>query len=191
MDVNLEQLIDNTMKGFLASGEISFRCEPSEWLPVVQERVASNVLDRAKHEQEKLLLAAVHAAVESQSKAWSPEDYPDNPWWWEHHIDFNNEIYESLCDVSPRLRIRGELRHVEIKRETLLDELSSCENRQCELLEDLSSIETEHGELSDELLKLEIEFARRVKPTNCSKAPTETPAPADPDQGQKPREPGE
>jgi hypothetical protein len=55
MDRNLEELINRKMKGLLASGEISFRCEPSVWLPVVQERVASSIPDRAKHEQEKLL----------------------------------------------------------------------------------------------------------------------------------------
>ena len=160
MDVNLEQLIDHTMKGLLDSGEISFSDKPSVWLPVVQERVASNVPDRAKHEQEKLHLAAVHAAVESQSEAWSPEDYPDNPWWWEHHIDFNNEIMESLYDADSRLRIRDELRHVGTKRDKCLDELSSSADRQYELLEDLNSIEAERGELSDELLRLEIEFVQ-------------------------------
>ncbi len=160
MDMNLEQLIDHTMKGLLASGEISFSTEPSDWLPVVQERVASSVPDRAKHEQEKLLSAAVHAAVELQSAAWPPEDYPDNPWWWEHHIDFNNDILESLYDADPRLRIRDKLRHVGIKRDKCLDELSSIADRQYELLEDLSSIEAEHGELSDDLLRLEIEFAQ-------------------------------
>ncbi len=160
MDVKLEQLIDHTMKGLLASGEISFNTERSDWLPVVQERVASSVPDRAKHEQEKLLSAAVHAAVELQSAAWFPKDYPDNPWHWEHHIDFNNDILESLYDVDPRLRVHGELRHVEIKRENFLDELSGCANRQCELLDELSSIEAERGELSDELLRLEIEFVQ-------------------------------
>ena len=191
MDVNLEQLIDHTMKGLLASGEISFSDKPSDWLPVVQERVASSVPDRAKHEQEKLLSAAVHAAVELQSAAWSPEDYPDNPWWWEHHIDFNNEIMESIYDVDPRLRIGNELHHLEIKRDKCRHELSSIADRQYELLEDLSSIHAERGELSDELLRLEIEFVPGVKPTNRSDVPTEPPAPADPDQGQEPREPGD
>ena len=191
MDVNLEQLIDHTMKGLLDSGEISFSTEPSDWLPVVQERVASSVPDRAKHEQEKLLSAAVHAAVELQSKAWSPEDYPDNPSWWEHHIDFNNQIMESIYDSDPRLRLGDELRRLEIKRDKCLDELSSSVDRQYELLEDLSSIDAERGKLSDELLRLEREFVPAVKPTNRSDVPTEPPAPADPDQGQEPRAPGD
>ncbi len=191
MDLNLKQLIDNTMKGLRASAEISLRDKPSEWLPVVQERVASNVPDRPKHEQEQLLSAAVHAAVELQSAAWSPEDYPDNPWWLEHHIDFNNDILESLYDADPRLRIRAELRHIGIKRDKYLDELSSIADRQYELLEDLSSIDAERGKLSDELLRLEREFVPAVKPTNRSDVPTEPPAPADPDQGQEPREPGD